>query len=180
MYGWMPFPRRFAMLIAVAAILIVVPQAQAAGGQDGNGPVPELDWSACEDGFECATARVPLDHDRPHGKRIELALVRDPAASRDDRIGSLFVNPGGPGISGVSFLRGAPEFARDVVGRRFDLVGFDPRGVGASKPAIDCKVNQETSGVYAQPSPGPTRTWQRTSAARAPTSTAARRSTATS
>jgi pimeloyl-ACP methyl ester carboxylesterase len=125
----------------------MAPQASAAGGS----VVPQLDWHDCDAGFECATAKVPLDHDRPDGKRIEVALVRDPAANPNEKIGSLFVNPGGPGGSGTSFLRGAPPFARDLVGRRFDLIGFDPRGVGDSRPAIDCKVNQETGGVYAQP-----------------------------
>ena len=145
MHGKTPALRRQLLpiiLTAAAAVFAFAPQAQA---------VPELDWTDCEDGFQCATAKVPLDHDRPRGKKIELALVRDPAANPDDRIGSLFFNPGGPGGSGVNFLRGAPEFARDLVGRRFDLIGFDPRGVGQSTPTIDCKVDQETSGVYPQP-----------------------------
>jgi pimeloyl-ACP methyl ester carboxylesterase len=153
MYGWTPFPKRWllAMLFAAAAIVLIAPQAQAATGQGTNGSVPELDWQPCQDDFECATARVPLDHDRPSGTKIELALVRDPASDPGERIGSLFFNPGGPGGSGVNFLRGAPKFARDLVGRRFDLIGFDPRGVGASEPTIDCKVDQETAGVYPQP-----------------------------
>jgi pimeloyl-ACP methyl ester carboxylesterase len=138
------------LALAAAAALAFVPAAGAAP-VTGGASVPELVWTDCEDGFQCATAQAPLDYDRPRGATISIALIRDPAADPAERIGSLFVNPGGPGGSGVDFLRGAPAFARDIVGRRFDLIGFDPRGVGASRPVIDCRVNHETSGVYPQP-----------------------------
>src|SRR5262245_65581864 len=74
-------------------------------------PVPVRAWVDCDRGFECATAKVPLDHDRPRGDSIELALIRRPAPDPAQRIGTLFVNPGGPGGSGVDFLRTAPEQA---------------------------------------------------------------------
>jgi pimeloyl-ACP methyl ester carboxylesterase len=87
------------------------------------------------DGFQCATATVPLDYDRPRGRTITLALIRLPAADPARRIGSLFPNPGGPGGSGVQFVR---DGARFVYGpetlARFDIVGLDPRGVGGSTP----------------------------------------------
>jgi pimeloyl-ACP methyl ester carboxylesterase len=141
-----PSPRRMLPLLAALAALCLAAQAHAS-----HPPVPELDWRACDDGFECATAQVPLDHDNPRGRTIELALIRDPADDPEQRIGSLFLNPGGPGISGVEFLREAPPIARQIVGRRFDLVSFDPRGVGASRPAIDCQTDHESRGLYAQP-----------------------------
>ena len=85
--------------------------------------------------FECATAVVPLDYDRPKGKQITLALARLPAADPSRKIGSLFLNPGGPGGSGVEFVQGAGPFLySDEVRARFDLVGFDPRGIIGSTP----------------------------------------------
>ena len=78
---------------------------------------------------------VPLDYDRPKGKQITLALTRLPAADPGRRIGSLFINPGGPGGSGVEFVQGAGPFLySDEVRARFDLVGFDPRGIIGSTP----------------------------------------------
>ncbi|MGH8823639.1 MAG: alpha/beta hydrolase [Jiangellaceae bacterium] len=93
-----------------------------------------LEWEPCRDEFECATAQVPLDYDAPDGEVIELALLRAPATG-DDRIGSLLVNPGGPGGSGVDYA--TSTVVNDAVHERFDIVGFDPRGVGESAP-VDC------------------------------------------
>ncbi len=97
-------------------------------------------WEPCGDGVDCATLTVPLDHADPAGETIELALVRRPATAAD-RIGHLLVNPGGPGGSGVDFVRSAGGLFDDVA-PRFDVVGFDPRGVGASTP-IDCLADDE-------------------------------------
>jgi pimeloyl-ACP methyl ester carboxylesterase len=102
----------------------------------------QLSWEPCDgDGeFECATVMVPLDYDDPEGVTIDLALLRTPVTS-DDRIGSLLINPGGPGASGVSHAR-EPDAVSDDLRRRYDVVGFDPRGVGASAP-IDCVDDDE-------------------------------------
>ena len=97
--------------------------------------VPQLDWRDCEGGFQCATAAVPLDYSKPHGRSIGIALIRKPASDRAHRIGALFVNPGGPGGSGVEFIRTAPPGALEVLAR-FDVIGFDPRGRGESTPAV--------------------------------------------
>lgn len=96
--------------------------------------VPTLDWTACRDGFQCAKAAAPVDYDRPFGAAITLSLIRLPAADPAHRIGSLFVNPGGPGGSGVDFVRAVGKFLPLELRARFDLVGFDPRGVGRSTP----------------------------------------------
>jgi pimeloyl-ACP methyl ester carboxylesterase len=80
--------------------------------------------------------------------------VRKPALDPANRIGSLFLNPGGPGGSGVEFVRTAPPEAFAAVAR-FDVVGFDPRGVGASRPAIDCGLPQSAAEfVFVQRRPG--------------------------
>jgi pimeloyl-ACP methyl ester carboxylesterase len=100
--------------------------------------VPYLDWTDCGDGFQCATATVPLDYDHPRGRTVQIALIRRPAIDQANRIGSLFLNPGGPGQSGIDFVRAAPPPAFQAVSR-FDVIGFDPRGLGASRPAVlDC------------------------------------------
>jgi pimeloyl-ACP methyl ester carboxylesterase len=127
-----------ASLIAVALMVIGAPTAIA------GPPVPRLDWEPCDPGFQCATARVPRDYARPHGPKVELALIRRPATDREHRIGSLFFNPGGPGGSGVDFVRFAPPPALEAFGRLYDIVGFDPRGVGGSSPPVrDCGVPRD-------------------------------------
>jgi len=78
---------------------------------------------------------VPLDYDHPRGATISLALIRLPAGDPARKIGSIFLNPGGPGGSGVDFVRAAgPILYSDEVRARFDLVGFDPRGIIGSTP----------------------------------------------
>lgn len=95
-----------------------------------------LTWVECGAPYQCATLRVPLDYADANSRMIELALVRTPAKDPSRRIGSLLVNPGGPGASGVDFARSiAPAFPVEVRDR-FDIVGFDPRGVAASTPLL--------------------------------------------
>jgi len=126
--------------IATAAGLLAMPTAaavptQTAATATATAAVPTLDWTDCGDGFQCATARVPLDYDHPHGAKISLALIRLPASDPARRIGSIFFNPGGPGGSGVEFVRAlATVLYSAEVRARFDLVGFDPRGIIGSTP----------------------------------------------
>ena len=104
----------------------------------------DADWSDCESfrNFECATLEVPLDYDDPEGETIELALIRLPADNPNARIGSLLVNPGGPGASGVEFLPSWGLGVDSQIRERFDLVGFDPRGVGGSHP-LECMSDDD-------------------------------------
>ncbi|WP_336033234.1 alpha/beta hydrolase [Geodermatophilus sp. FMUSA9-8] len=87
--------------------------------------------------FECGRTEVPIDHDEPDGATLPLFLVRAKLAGQTDRIGSLLVNPGGPGGSGADAAIGLALSMPEDVLRRFDLVGFDPRGVGLST-AVEC------------------------------------------
>ena len=131
-------PRLLALTFCLAALAIGAAPAGAADRTTPEGaPVPELDWRDCDGGFECATANVPRDYRRPHGTKVRLALIRHRALDQEHRIGSLFLNPGGPGGSGIDFVREAPPGAFGVL-PRFDWIGFDPRGVGDSVPAVDC------------------------------------------
>jgi pimeloyl-ACP methyl ester carboxylesterase len=102
---------------------------------------PTLKWTDCGDGVQCSKAKVPLDYTKPSGRKITLALARRTAPDPSKRIGSLFVNPGGPGGSGIDDVRAFQ--AGGPTNQRFDIVGFDPRGVGQSRPAIDCVSDRE-------------------------------------
>ncbi|GAB1691694.1 alpha/beta hydrolase [Krasilnikovia sp. M28-CT-15] len=95
-------------------------------------PAPKLDWYSCYQWAQCATAQVPLDYDNPRGRQVTLGLVRVRAKDQDRKIGSLFVNPGGPGASATSMALAAPQFLSDTLLERFDIVGVDPRGIGTS------------------------------------------------
>ncbi|MEQ4718088.1 alpha/beta hydrolase [Nonomuraea sp. B19D2] len=122
--------------------------ASGAKGEPGTvvwGPCPSEAGKAVSAELECATVRVPLDHREPWGQTIALAINRIKAkVSRDaNHLGTLLVNPGGPGASGRALTEFvAASLPRDV-SERYDIVGFDPRGVGGSEPAVHC-VNPET------------------------------------
>ena len=97
----------------------------------------ELDWRVCGDGFQCTTVTAPLDWTSPGAGEVELSVIRHRAAS-GDAIGSLLTNPGGPGESGVALIRDSLDFAiGEVLQQQYDVIGFDPRGVGEST-AVRC------------------------------------------
>ena len=98
----------------------------------------------------CATVSVPIDYNNPGGAQAKLAVIRVPATGQ--RIGSLMVNPGGPGGSAVDMVAGlAPDLADTEIARHFDLVGFDPRGVGHSTPALRCRTDSEFDAYRQDP-----------------------------
>lgn len=100
-----------------------------------------LAWSDCGPN-QCAKLSVPIDYSHPDGDTLKLAVLKVEAASPSDRIGSLVVNPGGPGGSGVSYARAADAIVTKAVRAVYDVVGFDPRGVGLSSP-IKCLNDRE-------------------------------------
>jgi pimeloyl-ACP methyl ester carboxylesterase len=126
--------RAIAVAIAAAGLGVsqLAPLSQPAAAA-AKAPT-SVSWTACRDGFQCATVRVPLDYDRPAGAKISLSLIRLPAGSPKQRIGSIFINPGGPGGSGVDVVRGVAQFLPLELRGRFDIVGFDPRGIIRSTP----------------------------------------------
>jgi pimeloyl-ACP methyl ester carboxylesterase len=126
---------RLLVLAAILGSLAARPVDAASAPAPSGTPVPNLRWSSCYGKFQCATARVPLDYDRPRGAKISLALIRLPASGPGPKLGSIFLNPGGPGGSGVDAVRNAgPVLFSKEVRARFDLVGFDPRGIRRSTP----------------------------------------------
>src|SRR5207248_771296 len=132
-----------------------------------SGPVPaglerfygqSLTWADCapyatsEDArsafqardIQCARLTVPMDYTKPDGPTITLGLLRHKATDPSSRIGSLVINPGGPGASGMVAATGLIKpTASTALGKRFDLVGFDPRGIGASEPPVHCLSDAE-------------------------------------
>ena len=131
------------VLLAAAALagasLVALSATGAAGAPDraprANGVGAPIAWGVCDppgEDLQCATIRVPLDWDRPNGRTIRLALIRHLASKPEQRIGTLFINPGGPGDTGVGLVRGDPEGFDAFGGGRFDVVSWDPRGTNAS------------------------------------------------
>ncbi len=147
-------PARTIAAVAAAAMLVVASpsiasaappaperppvDAAAAASPQVEAPVPDLAWAACAgaglEAFECATAQVPSDYDDPTGDTTSIAMTRIPATDPAQRIGSLFLNFGGPGGPGVSTLHQLGAFLDPQVHARFDVIGFDPRGVAQSDP----------------------------------------------
>ena len=120
----------------------IAPQTPPAG-MEGTDQfyAQNLQWERCEGG-QCAELSVPQDYAKPDGDTIKISVLRVPASKQSRRIGSLVVNPGGPGGSGVDYARAADFSVGSGVRQRFDVVGFDPRGVGRSAP-IDCLSDAE-------------------------------------
>jgi hypothetical protein len=122
-----------------------------------NGSVPSITFGPCPEEFppvlDCANYSVPIDWDNPEGEKFNLAMVRWPAnANSSKKIGSLLINPGGPGGSATSFIVGLylgvlpfPQGLNDA----FDIIGLDPRGVGFSNPVMcDQKIFAERVSVF--------------------------------
>ena len=107
----------------------------------------KVSWAPCKDDakMQCANVKVPLDYKKPGGKAITVAMAKLPAKSGKP-IGSLFINPGGPGSSGIAMVDVARQsFGKDVLDK-YDVVGFDPRGVGSSTP-VDCVDDRELGKI---------------------------------
>ena len=107
----------------------------------------DIDWQDCSDGtspFQCGTVTVPLDYNNPGGRTITIALKKLPASDSNAEHGSLFINPGGPGVSGIQTLETQATALPEELRAGYDIVGFDPRGVGQSTP-ITCWTDEDIS-----------------------------------
>jgi pimeloyl-ACP methyl ester carboxylesterase len=107
----------------------------------------KLAWHDCGRD-QCARLTVPLDYAKPAGRTLALAVLKVPAEDRSSRIGSLVVNPGGPGGSGVNYAAAGSLQFGSALSRVYDIVGFDPRGVGQSDP-LECVNTQELDALVA-------------------------------
>lgn len=106
-----------------------------------------LKWKNCYEDFQCSTLKVPIDYTDFTLGTFDIALLRYRGAEQQNRIGSLVVNPGGPGASGVQFAYNAEYIVSPDILERYDIVGFDPRGVGKSS-AIHCLNDKETDASF--------------------------------
>ena len=108
-------------------------------------PSASLSWSACTEegleGLQCADLQVPLDHSKPNGPKITLALSKFQHTGTTGYQGSLLVNPGGPGGTGRDFASRVADGLTDGLKATYDVIGFDPRGVGGSTPSLTCDAN---------------------------------------
>src|SRR5690606_28890073 len=102
----------------------------------------DVGWSECGPGFECGWLKVPMDYDEPDGETLDLALLKVLADAPDRRVGSLVVNPGGPGAPGTQDAAQASLVFRAPLLDHSDTIGFDPRGTGRSTP-VDCLTDAE-------------------------------------
>ncbi|KAI6772689.1 hypothetical protein HG530_003647 [Fusarium avenaceum] len=113
-------------------------------------PSRELHWKPCYDKFECARLDVPMDWLEPSDdKRVVLGLIKLPAKSKNNPVSPLFVNPGGPGGSGVAFVRREGHILQAAVGDNHDVISFDPRGVGVSTPRVECWGSRQKRILWA-------------------------------
>ena len=169
--------RRSTVLVATLAVLAsgcgVASRAQDADGGTAPGvgsnppsgpvgPIPaglekfyqqQPDWERCGSNQQCATISVPLDYTKPAGKTIELRARKVLAKDRAGRIGTLFINPGGPGASGQEFAAQVPILFGSSLLRKFDIIGWDPRGVGESTPVKCLDTEQLDKMIAADGSP---------------------------
>ncbi|MFI8006145.1 alpha/beta hydrolase [Streptomyces sp. NPDC086010] len=141
--------KRAGILVAVGAtvagLVTAAPSTASARSAGTDGAVPRaaapLKWKGCGTkaypALQCATVHSLLDHDNPSGMRITLALSRIPHTAKTFQ-GPLLVNPGGPGGSGLSMAGFVAASLPKAVAAQYDVIGFDPRGVGKSTPALDC------------------------------------------
>ncbi|MEU6150520.1 alpha/beta hydrolase [Actinosynnema sp. NPDC047251] len=138
------------------AVALVVGMASTASADpvEAQGPdTAAVDWKPCPElaEVECGTLRLPIDWAKPRGEEFDLAVARRKATDPAKRIGVLVINPGGPGGSGVDFALGANRYFSTAVQERFDIIGFDPRGVARSRP-VKCSLDV----LLRQPSTYPT------------------------
>jgi pimeloyl-ACP methyl ester carboxylesterase len=104
-----------------------------------------LTWSSCGSRLQCAKVTAPIDWNRPESGTFQLAVVRLPASGK--RLGSLLINPGGPGVGGAGWVKQAAPSFDDSLRSAYDLVGWDPRGTGDSSP-VHCLSDQQLDTYY--------------------------------
>src|SRR6476620_11372398 len=142
-------------LAAGTSIAVLTPVTSAAGAAERSAAAPAINWTGCGTQLECARVSVPLDWARHGGRTITLSVIRHLASHPGQRIGSLFVNPGGPGDSGVAAVTEQGGALDAITGGRFDIVGWDPRGSGGSTP-VSCFASSAEREAFWQGMPVPT------------------------
>lgn len=151
-----------AVALAAAAVLLLAGCTASEGTTSSATSTPKsvaqfydqkLNWKSCHgSGFDCTTVTTPIDWAHPSKGSIKLALIRHKTTSKASRVGSLLVNPGGPGGSGYDFVEQSLDYAADAsLQKSFDVVGWDPRGVGRSAPISCLSDKAMDTFLYATP-----------------------------
>jgi hypothetical protein len=130
---------------AIATLLLASMSPVQAGEQRTLSQYEQqsLNWSSCYQGFSCATFKVPVDYEKINGDSFTLQILRHRANNPSKQIGTLIINPGGPGGSGVDYAYNADTDVSKKIEDVYDIVGFDPRGVNLSQP-IRCLSDKQT------------------------------------
>jgi pimeloyl-ACP methyl ester carboxylesterase len=144
-----------AVLSAASLFVLATTVTNAADAAQTATTHSAIAWHACPadsiaasvGGFTCATIAVPLDYASPHGATIHLALVKHAATEPSRRIGTLFANPGGPAGQGLTQIPSWIDFFPQALKARFDIVSWDPRGVGFST-AVQCFSSADAEGAF--------------------------------
>jgi len=129
-----PMMRTLGVAFTCSALLL--------GGSVAASAAPEtadtIKWTPCQEqpDVDCGTVTVPIDWAKPNGEKMNVAVARRKATDPAKRIGSLLIDPGGPGGSGVNFAFGADRYFSPEISQKFDIIGFDPRGVARSNPIL--------------------------------------------
>jgi pimeloyl-ACP methyl ester carboxylesterase len=110
-----------------------------------------VNWTDCGDGFQCAKITVPMDWKAPTGAIIQIGINRLPAGGH--KLGSMLINPGGPGASGIDYAKVARQVFGSAILRNYDIIGFDPRGIGQSDPVTCLPDSQLDAYVAADATP---------------------------
>jgi pimeloyl-ACP methyl ester carboxylesterase len=142
-------PITLSLLTAVFFLAFCSTAAQASSATSGDIGAP-IAWGACDPpgpDLQCARIAVPLDWKDPGGRTISLAVIRH-LAKPQERIGTMFINPGGPADTGVGLVQGDPTGVDAIGGGRFDVVSWDPRGSNASTRVLCFNDQREESRFW--------------------------------
>lgn len=143
-----------ALGLVLSACTAPAPMVQPPGGSALDGAIPEgleeiygqeVAWEECGGSFDCATIQVPLSYEDPTGETIDIAIKRFRAI--DEPLGTMFINPGGPGGSGIEMVDSVSAYFSADLLRNYNIIGFDPRGVGEST-AVRCYDSDQLNEMY--------------------------------
>jgi len=147
--------KKILSLLIIIAVLVSFPIYSNLSGIPKNWTLKEfqhqeLNWQNCYGNFECSTLLVPVDYDKITNDVFHLKVIRFKATNQRQKLGALIVNPGGPGASAFDYAYNAENIVSAAIREKYDIVGFDQRGVGRSDP-IRCLTDKETDEMLAGP-----------------------------
>ena len=147
--------KKFLSLLVIIAVLISFPIYLNLSNRPKNWTLKEfqnqeLKWQNCYGNFQCSTLLVPVDYDKITNDVFHLKVIRFKATDQRQKLGTLIVNPGGPGASAFDYAYNAENIVSAEIREKYDILGFDQRGVGQSDP-IRCLTDKETDEMLAGP-----------------------------